>query len=73
MLRKVVIGVVCGIIGYAIGAVGGGLLISATSSNTHDLSVEAAMTGAFVTGPLVGLLAAILGFLKARPAKPPVP
>ena len=27
------------------------------------------MTSAFVTGPLVGLLAAIVGFLKARPAK----
>jgi hypothetical protein len=70
MLRKIVIGVVCGVTGYLIGAVGGGLLISATSSNTHDLSVEAAMTGALVTGPLVGLLAAILGFVRARASKP---
>ena len=35
---------------------------------TYDRSVEAAMMGAFVTGPLVGLVAAIVGFLKARPS-----
>jgi hypothetical protein len=34
--------------------------------------VEAAMTGAFVTGPLVGLLAAILGFVRASASKPSV-
>ncbi len=49
--------------GYLVGAFGGGLLIDALSANTHDRSVEAAMTGAFVSGPLgavVGLIAALL-------------
>ena len=73
MLRRTVIGVVCGVAGYAIGAIGGGLLISAASSNTHDPGSEAAMTGAFVTGPLVGLITAIVAFLKARPSRPSGP
>lgn len=49
--------------GYLAGAFGGGVLIDALSANTHDRSVEAAMTGAFVTGPLgavAGLIAALL-------------
>ena len=49
--------------GYLVGAFGGGILIDALSANTHDRSVEATMTGAFVTGPLgavVGLIAALL-------------
>ncbi len=49
--------------GYLAGAFGGGVLIEALSANTHDRSVEAAMTGAFVSGPLgavVGLIAALL-------------
>lgn len=48
--------------GYLLGAFGGGVLIDALSANMHDKSVEAAMTGAFVTGPLgavVGLIAAL--------------
>ena len=33
--------------GYLVGAFGGGWLVSHFSSNTHDRSVEAAMSGAF--------------------------
>lgn len=49
--------------GYLAGAFGGGWLVSVLSSNPHDRSLEAAMTGAFVLGPLgaaVGLIAALL-------------
>lgn len=45
-----------GLVGYLIGAFGGGLLISTFSSNQHDRSLEAAMTGAFVSGPIVAVL-----------------
>jgi hypothetical protein len=70
MGRRLAIGLLCGIPGYVLGGVGGGWLISMVSSNTHDLSVEAAMTGAFVTGPIVAIAAFTFGFVrgKARPA-----
>ena len=55
-----------GLLGYALGAFGGGLLVSALSANTHDPSVEAAMTGAFVTGPLAGVVGALVGFWRTK-------
>lgn len=45
--------------GYLFGLFGGMVLIEISSSNTHDKSVEAAMTGAFVFGPLAAVLAVI--------------
>ena len=56
MLRRVGFGVLWAIPAYLVGAFGGGFLVSLLSSNTHDRSVEAAMTGAFVFGPLTGLI-----------------
>jgi ABC-type antimicrobial peptide transport system permease subunit len=70
MLRAVLLGLAGAIAGYAIGAVGGALLIHLTSSNTHDGSVEAAMTGAFVTGPLLALVGGVLGVRRARRRSP---
>ncbi len=46
--------------GYLIGVGGGILLVNLLSTNTHDKSVEAAMTGAFVTGPVTALLSFIV-------------
>jgi cytochrome bd-type quinol oxidase subunit 2 len=46
--------------GYLIGLLGGMFLIEAYSSNQHDKSVEAAMTGAFVSGPLMAAVAVIV-------------
>lgn len=51
------------IVGYLVGAFGGGYLVSLLSANVHDKSLEAAMTGAFVTGPIgavIGLVVAII-------------
>lgn len=36
------------------------LLVEVFSSNTHDESVEGAMTGAFVVGPLMAVLAVMI-------------
>lgn len=47
------------IVGYLVGAFGGGYLLSLLSANVHDKSLEAAMTGAFVTGPI----GAVIGFV----------
>jgi len=62
----VAIGFGVAVLGYVLGAVGGGFLISALSSNTHDRSVEAAMTGAFVTGPLIAVVGFIVGFVRSK-------
>ena len=46
--------------GYFIGLFGGMLLVETFSSNRHDKFVEAAMTGAFVVGPLMAVVAVIV-------------
>jgi uncharacterized membrane-anchored protein len=46
--------------GYLVGLFGGMVLIEAVSSNRHDQSVEAAMTGAFVFGPFAAVLSVII-------------
>jgi uncharacterized membrane protein len=56
-------------LGYVVGAVVGYFLIGVLSTNTHDRSVEAAMTSAFVAGPLGAVVGFIIGFiLGGRPA-----
>jgi hypothetical protein len=49
-----------GVIGYVVGLFGGMGLVNLLSSNTHDRSVEAAMTAAFFIGPLVAVLAFVI-------------
>jgi hypothetical protein len=66
-VRRFLIALFSGVAGYLVGAFGGGYLITVLTSNTHDASVEGAMTGAFVTGPLLGLLALIVGFVRSKP------
>lgn len=61
MGKRIAMGFLGGLLGYLLGAFGGGFLVSALSSNTHDRSVEAAMTGAFVLGPLVAVIGAVAG------------
>ena len=64
MLRRIGIGSACAIAGYIVGAVLGYFLIEGFSSNTHDRSVEAAMTGAFAVGPLFALIGFTVGFVR---------
>ncbi len=66
-MRRVLVALLSGVAGYLIGAFGGGYLITVFTSNTHDASVEGAMTGAFVTGPVLGLVALLAGFFRTRP------
>lgn len=54
--------------GYVLGFLGGMLAIETFSTNTHDKSMEAAMTGAFVVGPLMAVVAVIVTLvLRSRP------
>jgi hypothetical protein len=55
--RRIGFGLLWGTAGYLAGAFGGGVLVNALSSNRFDRGTEAAMTGAFVTGPLLALVA----------------
>lgn len=55
-----------GLLGYATGLFGGIGLVYLLSSNQHDRSMEAAMTGAFVVGPLTALLFAVVGFCRGK-------
>ena len=64
-MRRVVIGLVCAVAGYALAAFAGYWLIERLSSNTHDRSAEAAMTSAFVCGPIGAITGFIAGFLRS--------
>ena len=70
-MRRLGFGVLGLIGGYALAAVIGYFLVTALSSNPHDLAVEASMTATFVAGPfgaLVGLVAGlVLGGRKPSP------
>jgi hypothetical protein len=68
-VKRLGIGVIGAVIGYVVGGFGGGVLINALSSNQFDRSVESAMTGAFVTGPLGAIIGFVVGFIwsKRRP------
>jgi ABC-type multidrug transport system permease subunit len=65
-VRRFGIGLLCAIGGYVLGALVGDFLISTFSGNTHDRSVEAAMTSAFVVGPFAAVIAFVLGVVFAR-------
>jgi hypothetical protein len=52
------------VVGYLIGAFGGEWPVATFSSNGHDRSVEAAMTGAFVYGPLLATLTFALALVR---------
>jgi len=47
-------------------AVAGYFLIGLLSSNTHDRSVEAATTSAFVLGPIGAVAGFVAGFILGR-------
>jgi hypothetical protein len=56
--------------GYCVGLFGGMGLIELFSANQHDKSMEAAMTGAFVIGPLMAILAVIVVLVyRLRPIR----
>ena len=50
--------------GYVLAAGIGYLVIQQFSSNVHDRDLEAAMTGAFVVGPIGAAVAFVIGFVR---------
>jgi len=62
-MRRFFTGLLSAVAGYPLGAFVGYFLIQWFSSNTHDRSVEAAMTGAFVVGPLGAVIGFVVGLV----------
>ena len=67
MVRRLGIAFVVALAAYIGGAVAGGWLVANLTSNTHDASLEGVMTGAFVIGPLVSIVAFVITFVSTRP------
>jgi hypothetical protein len=51
---------------YLAAAVVGYFLITKLSANSHDRSMEASMTAAFVLGPIAAIIAFIAAYLTLR-------
>jgi hypothetical protein len=66
MLKHLLLACLAALAGYAGGAALGMFLVYAFSANRHDLDLEAAMTGFFVTGPLLALLCFIIALVLLR-------
>jgi hypothetical protein len=64
-MKRAVIVLLYAVGGYLCSAVAGYFLVGWLSSNMHDRSVEAAMTGAFVLGPLGALVAIVVGVIRS--------
>jgi hypothetical protein len=56
------------LVGYLLGAIAGGLLVSALSGNSYDREQEIFTTALLIGGPIGALLGAGIGWFKARPA-----
>jgi hypothetical protein len=65
-VRRLLIGLLWAVPSFIAGAFGGGYLVNALSSNSHDLDVEAAMTGAFVLGPLAAIIGFVVGVVRSK-------
>lgn len=50
--------------GYLLGAGAGAALVQLFSANTHDKSLELAMTSLLVAGPLGAVLGLVMGLVK---------
>ena len=67
MLARIARALLWGVGFYAVGVAAGIALVNLLSTNTHDRSVEAAMTGAFVAGPVAGIVGVVVGALRSAP------
>ena len=71
MAKQILRGAIWALAAYFIGAFGGGRLVSIFSSNQHDRSLEAAMTGAFVLGPMAAIVGFVAEFVTKRKQQSP--
>lgn len=60
MLKTIGIALLLGIAVYVVGALLGMVAVNLLSTNQHDKAMEAAMTGFFFVGPILGPLAMVV-------------
>lgn len=68
-MKSVFFSILCAVAAYFVGLFACVLLVPMLSQNRHDVQLEAAMTGAFVVGPLVAILSfvgAMIFFFSRR-------
>ena len=71
-MKRVGTALLYAIVAYVVAALAGYLLVQQLSSNVHDRAVEAAMTGAFVVGPLGAIVGFVVGLVRGgRSSAPP--
>lgn len=71
MIRRLFIGILWGVPAYIGGSFAGGFMLFHLAAAGHDGSIEAAVTGAFVFGPVAALAALIAGFIWAGKPRAP--
>ncbi len=69
-MRTFGVALLAAILGYIVGLFGTMAAIELFSSNTHDKSMEAAMTGAFAGGPLIAIISVIAILVLRRKQGP---
>ena len=70
-MHRVLRGLFWAVSGYVLGAVGGGFVVYAITTNRHDRSMEAGMTGVFFLGPVVAVIAFLVGVVRKPPVRVP--
>lgn len=70
-MKRFGIALLFAVAGYLVFAIASYFLVGMFSSNTHDRSVEAAMTSVFFYGPAGALVAFVLGLIRGGRANPP--
>lgn len=65
-MRRLLISSTVGVASYFAGLFCTLALLPLMSGNTHDGSVEAAMTGAFISGPISALAGLAVSFLTVK-------
>ena len=70
-MKRVGTALLYAIVAYVVAALAGYLLVQQLSSNVHDRAVEAAMTGAFVVGPLGAVVGFVVGLVRGGRSAPP--
>jgi hypothetical protein len=66
VIHRALLGLLWAVGFYLFGAVGGGFLTHALSSNRHDRYLEAVITGAFFLGPAAAILGFVIGAARAK-------
>jgi hypothetical protein len=73
MFKRIVFGLAGMVMLYFAGLFGCLWLLPRLTENRHDSEVEAAMTGAFIVGPLLGLIGLVAGALLGGPSRSSMP